>query len=50
MQNFKELIFEEMVTIEGGKKFWDTFGGKLLFATCVAILGGLVKLGFDQLQ
>ncbi len=49
MENLKELSFEEMVEIDGGKKFWDTFAGKLVFATCAAIIANFVRMGFDEI-
>jgi|688.fasta_scaffold350785_3 hypothetical protein len=37
----QELNFNEMLEIEGGKRFWDTFCGKLVMAFCVAFVGAL---------
>jgi len=48
MDKFRELSLEEMQTFDGGRRFWDTFGGKLVFATCAAIIAGFVALGFRE--
>lgn len=36
-----ELHANEMIEIEGGKKFWDTIGGKLVMAVLVGFAGAL---------
>ncbi|WP_185974368.1 hypothetical protein [Litoribacter populi] len=50
--NLSELSLNEMVDINGGedkKGFWDTFGGKLVMAACVALVGSLVKKAVDEI-
>ncbi|NOS55172.1 MAG: hypothetical protein HOP37_02835 [Cyclobacteriaceae bacterium] len=37
----QELNLNEMLEIEGGKRFWDTFCGKLVSAFCMAFVAAL---------